>query len=554
MAVERQQAFTIDLGEIVKTRLDSFVNTRNKILAKKEADFQSRVSSEGMSLETQLLYRQSQLEEEGTKTFPYQDWISELNKEIANLKKLGRYEKIRNQYLEDYTIYKEGKSSVDSLINGWESQLARETDPTMRTEILNNLSTLKIEKVNNDMQALTNRVTLAKLDKSVDLLDQVISEVTNKRNDALLIGDSETITNYDVQLQSLKSTKQELVTETKLHDFDLKVTKDGIGASAKLGLLENAISGANATDVVWIDNTRYNSEAEYWTQQRNSYLAGSGTGVFKNFFSDFKSEVDSKITNLSAMNKYGYVPLSSIEAINKDFQTLASNPVYQPYLSQIENARISTLSDAVDKTAKAIIAESVMNLDFDSGEQALKNLGAKFGIDTAVYLGDLFYKKLNTATTVEAMQKTAEAMAEIKGTTPEEEMKKMTETVIPPEGKIFEETVQVPELEKKKAGIEGQIAETQKKIEEAQKAKATTPTPSPAPVITPTTTPTTTPKPTGYTGVSIVDYLKSIGQPSDFTSRQKLAVQQGVVKTEAEFTLAKSAELNTQLLKKLRGF
>ena len=49
-----------------------------------------------------------------------------------------------------------------------------------------------------------------------------------------------------------------------------------------------------------------------------------------------------------------------------------------------------------------------------------------------------------------------------------------------------------------------------------------------------------------YTGVSIVDYLKSIGQPSDFTYRSTLATQKGIS------NYAGTAEQNTQLLNILR--
>ena len=50
-----------------------------------------------------------------------------------------------------------------------------------------------------------------------------------------------------------------------------------------------------------------------------------------------------------------------------------------------------------------------------------------------------------------------------------------------------------------------------------------------------------------YTGSSIVDYLKSVGQPSDFASRAKLATQKGIT------NYIGSAEQNTQLLGLLRG-
>ena len=51
----------------------------------------------------------------------------------------------------------------------------------------------------------------------------------------------------------------------------------------------------------------------------------------------------------------------------------------------------------------------------------------------------------------------------------------------------------------------------------------------------------------GYTGVSIVDYLSSLGKPTDFSSRTALANQMGIQNYTG------TAEQNTQLLNKLRG-
>ena len=56
------------------------------------------------------------------------------------------------------------------------------------------------------------------------------------------------------------------------------------------------------------------------------------------------------------------------------------------------------------------------------------------------------------------------------------------------------------------------------------------------------------PTPSAYTGLSIVDYLKSAGQASSFTSRAKLATQHGITNYRG------TAEQNTRLLKKVRGF
>lgn len=51
----------------------------------------------------------------------------------------------------------------------------------------------------------------------------------------------------------------------------------------------------------------------------------------------------------------------------------------------------------------------------------------------------------------------------------------------------------------------------------------------------------------GYTGNSVVDYLKSIGQDSSYTNRKKLAAQYGISNYSG------TAEQNLELLNKLRG-
>jgi len=79
----------------------------------------------------------------------------------------------------------------------------------------------------------------------------------------------------------------------------------------------------------------------------------------------------------------------------------------------------------------------------------------------------------------------------------------------------------------------------------------TTPVATPTPVVTtpiPVVTPTiTTPTPSSYIGTSIVDYLKSSGQSSDYASRATLAQKYGIS------NYVGSAEQNTQLLNLLKS-
>ena len=62
-----------------------------------------------------------------------------------------------------------------------------------------------------------------------------------------------------------------------------------------------------------------------------------------------------------------------------------------------------------------------------------------------------------------------------------------------------------------------------------------------------TSVPTPSPSKSSYTGTSIIDYLKSIGQDSSMSARRKLAAQNGINNYTA------TASQNTALLNKLRG-
>lgn len=94
------------------------------------------------------------------------------------------------------------------------------------------------------------------------------------------------------------------------------------------------------------------------------------------------------------------------------------------------------------------------------------------------------------------------------------------------------------------------IKVTDSQINKARKTtgssgSTTTPTPS-APISTPPSS-SSTPKVSSYSGPSVVDYLNSTGQASDFNSRAKLAQSKGIA------NYVGTADQNTQLLNSLKG-
>ncbi len=433
MAVERLKEFTLELGELIKVRIESFSNIRRRILAKREAEFQRRISEEGVSYQSQLDYRNQQVIEEKKKKYPDGAFLEELKSDTAYLKKMVRYEKVRNKYLESYTSYKEGKLAIESVVTILNNQLSLENDPKLRSEILTNLSNIKIEKAKADLNILNDRVLLAQKDKSIALTDKVIEEVNQARSRAVVSGDKEAVASFDVKLSVLNNQKQELIATDDVRSTELKAIREGLTASQKLTLLDGVISGADRNSPVTIDGARWDSAFEYWAAQKDAYISGSGKGEFQDFFSEFSTEITNRINRLSALNQFGAIPTSTIDSINQDYNTLSTRTDFAPYLNKLENYKVSSLSLAIGKTAEAIIGEASLFGEWTAGVQSLKALGSKFGIDTEVYVADLWLKQLTfEPATAEAAMKLAEFRADQKGTTPQEELEKITEVPIEP--------------------------------------------------------------------------------------------------------------------------
>ncbi len=559
MAVVRTPEFTINLGDLIKTRLDSFVNTRKSIQARQEAEFQ-RLVLEGMSYEAQLDYRQSQLEKEQEKMYPDPDFTEDIKSDVSKIKQLNRYQKLRNNYADSWSDYKSGKKSIDAHISFLRNRLSTETDPTLVSELSKEIRTAEQELFTVENIVLKNKITLAGKDHSIDLIDQTIAEVENKRNQAILAGRTDESTAYDISLQALRSQRAGIKIEDDWNDLEFKFYREGGTASDKLSLLDSTIGSADIDATVTINGITYNSEKDFWTSIKNDYIGGNGKGVFADFVGDFKNEVNSSIEKVSLMSQWGYVPISKIDEVNSKYRNLISRTDMVAVREQLDNARLESVAKITDYTTAAVKNESLYTFDLTKGMNALSELQAKSGIDLTVHLADLRDKMTQAwATQPTQLSKAAEEMAEREGITPEEAMKRLTPSLpaeaIPlptptptPTPAPTPKPTPVPTPTPPPTTTTPKVDTTSKYIQDPNNPYASIPNPNYGKTPTPTPTPVPTPAPTGYTGVSIVDYLKSIGQKTDFTSRTKLAQQKGIT------NYAGTAEQNTQLLKSLRGF
>lgn len=448
MAVTRQKIFTIDLGDAVEARINAFNLARNGIRARKEASFQNRIAEEGMSYVLQLDHRRAELEEAKGEDFVDLSFVEELKTEISSLRKLSKFEKMREEYLENYTRYKEGKTNINNLITFIENQLVGETDPNIRAELNDSLSKARLEKARVEQEVLTNRVALAEKDNSIAVIDKAIIDVDKRRNEAIRVGDTETASLMDISKQNLENRKNQLEVQNKIHDFELSVIRKGSSSTEKLDLLNSMVSNSDSTKPFEIGDITWGSESEYWQTIRQQYLSGTGTGELTSFFEEFNTEQSNNVTKLAISNKFGYVPISSIQAVDNNYKALLGRSEFAGLETLVENNRLSEIIKAVDKTANAIMTEAEFFGDYTRGYQSLRNVQSQFGIDMNSYIGQLYSTQISTTPTRAAqLAKTAEILAEQRGTTVEEEFAKLTippvevadvilgdEGVTPPEG------------------------------------------------------------------------------------------------------------------------
>lgn len=428
MAVTRQKIFTIDLGDAVEARINAFNLARNGIRARKEASFQNRITEEGMSYALQLDHRRSELTEAQGEDFIDSAFIKELKTEISSLRQLAKFEKMREEYLENYTRYREGKTNINNLITFIENQLAGETDPNLRAELNDNLSAARLEKARVEQEVLSNRVALAEKDNSIAVIDKAIIDVDKRRNEAIRVGDTETASLMDISKQNLESRKNQLEVQNKIHDFELSVIRNRSSSTEKLDILNSMVSSSDSSKPFEIGGITWGSESEYWQTIRQQYLSGTGTGELTNFFEEFNTEQSNNVAKLAISNKFGYVPLSSIQAVDNNYKALLSKSEFAGLETLVENNRLSEVIKAVDKTANAIMAESEFFGDYTRGYQSLRNVQSQFGIDMNAYIGQLYSTQISTTPTkASQLAATAEILAEQRGTSVEEEFRKLTE-------------------------------------------------------------------------------------------------------------------------------
>jgi hypothetical protein len=397
MAINLQNTISFDLGTAVTARLEAFKKSRSDLQVRDEISFLQQVADKGLSYAEQLAFRQAQLEREDKRTVPDQDYIKSLKKEIQDVTKLARYEKVRADYKSSLNDVTTGKKSYESHLQFLNSQLDNVSDPDLKTEIQGQIYDTQTKIQQADLDLIQNEITMALSDKSLDILNTAIDAVKKQKATALGAGDTRLAQAWDLKLQSMEQSKISIGVENKVNQL-VSLKSRQASATDYLTDLSDMISGASTSTPVTIDGVRYGSEQEFWTQQRDKYIS-------TNFFSDVTKEYSDYIEGIGS--KLGQVSNTILNNIQTQFATLASRPELAPFATRLETAKTAALSNAVAYNANAILNQYAVDNDYAKATTALEQLQKTYGIDQTTNLqkvvldeakakGDLYGNILST--------------------------------------------------------------------------------------------------------------------------------------------------------------
>ena len=510
--------------------LDSFIENLSNSLSKQvairnaadESKFNIAILEQNLTLDDQLSYRKEQLKR--VSDDPQER--KRIREEIAGLNDRIEQKKFGDGYLEKLIGLSSGVTSIDSVIGWLNDQKASATDQTIIDTINKSMVDAQQKKYDLTKTMLTNQSQYALNDKSISVLDSQISKVTAARNSALLSGDDTLASNYNLQIQALSKAKTETQIQRDIQDMAVSTVTGYASAVSLLDAYNSKISNSGNSGSITVGDTTYASAKDFWSNKRDSYLADSSNS---GFFARLNDEIN---TQIKVMNSKNTLDTAALQNLTKKYDQLTGRSELSGFENKIDIARQDSL-----QTGASLISDRVVNkyaLDYDLGAAItqvnnLKTLG--------VNVDDAFTKIITAGSKVKSDQVSGilaaaqNAMKTNPGLTPEQAISLAV---------------------KSGAGVVLSPNELANKSEKdltlglatgAQNETFGVDPRTTIPGATPTGVPGTTPSGTKpVTNGSIVDYLASIGQASDFNSRAKLAAQSGI----ANYT--GTAAQNTQLL------
>lgn len=389
MAITLPEArIQVNLSNVVDGAIASARAVRSSEQAKNEAEFQKAIA-DGLSYSEQVKIREKQLADEKASGFIDEDYVARLEKSVTDTKKLARFDKYRTTYASTLAELNAGRINEEDYLDTLRQQLQRVDDPDLRLEIQNDITAGEKTLKEYRDTILANQVKKAKYDGTSDALTAAIRSVKDARASARLSDNEDEVTAYDETLAALESQLSTVRIQDSITDFQVKSSTRGTSPLEKLDYINGELSKSDPNKPIRIGDRTYNSAQEFWTLERDGYLAGSSQ-LFGNFFNELKTYTNNTVA--ANATKFGYTTTATLDNIVSTFNELKTKPEMQPFINQFDVTQADVLSGAVDTLAKYIADGADASLQYDFADTQLANIGAKYGIDTQPYRSAMFQK------------------------------------------------------------------------------------------------------------------------------------------------------------------
>jgi len=350
-------AFVQNLTTLYKRQL----SIRN---AEDEMTFNEQVLAGNMSLEQQLDYRKEQMK----RVADDPDERRRIRGEVASLKDRVEQNKFTEAYTAKLSDFQSGVASIDNVIQFLTDQKKATTDPTILTTINSKLADAQQKKFELTQSLVKNNTEYATNSKSVSVIEDQITKVQGFRNSAILSGNDQLASVYDLQLQSLNQAKSNAQVTNDVLSLGAISATGAFTAISMLDAMNAKISSSGSTGPVTINGTTYANAKDFWTFKRDSYLSDSSSN---GFFSSLNTEVKNDI---STMNSKNLLTTNAVTKAATVFDTLATRPELANYQKQIDIYKQDVLQDGAGKVVESIVNDFNRTLDVNKAVSSITNV------------------------------------------------------------------------------------------------------------------------------------------------------------------------------------
>ena len=383
MAITLQKKFSIDLEAIVGQAVVAATAVKKQESAKVEADFQKAVLDGTMSYNDQIAFRKQQIQDEQEHAYPDSDLIDNLNQSIKSLTRLNRFQNYREKYSKSYADLAAGRVTIESHLEMLKDSLNDTTDPDLKLEIQGEIVTAENDFQKYNDAILTNQIKLAQNDGTQKVLNETIAKVQSRRSMELLRGNEDQVTAMDANLSVLNSQLNKVKIEDTMNSAEIKGMTKGLTVKDKLDDLASQIAGADDKSPVTINGKNYSSAKEFWTATRDGYLAGNGTGIWKDAITELNNYYVNKVN--AAVSRDGYATSMTLDSVKGDIDEIKSKPEVAAYSGRLDEIKNTIFGAALDSTAKMITDTAAYTGDFKKANTQLLKFEKDYGISLEDY-------------------------------------------------------------------------------------------------------------------------------------------------------------------------